>query len=1552
MVAMVAASWGERADGLLQSARAACEVSSKLKQLRQLKEVLLNRDTSLLAEFVTRLAELQSERASPIRKFLAEMIGDIGSKHTDVLHEMLPCLISFLEDETPAVARQAITTGTALFGHVLEKLVIQACFFGLYSNDIDVSLKSSWTWMLQFKTTVVHTAFQSGSDGVRLLAVKFVETLVLLYTPDPYISSDPPQESDFDVGFNISWLRVGHALLNVGELAVEASQSLGLLLDQLRFPQVKTLSNSMVIVLIKRHYHGGNSPPSAIAIAVAAVLSPRRIWMGRGILKASPKPCKGLGGVAWDQTRLLGPMTCPDVLHSLDDMSDLLYGRNRVRWVLGMYTPNIPHYTLMFSGTTEMCLSAVCILGISFIFIFYNIFLFPVSLAGLMFSASLSAIAVKRPSFYGRILPILLGLDPAISVVSAQVPGSHHALKNAFVACLKCTHSSAEPWRARLTEALKAIDTGESIDQATKMKYREFSISTQNSLPGKGDNSSMHTCDEPSSDLANKRLTAEVSNDLLHDDVTSSKRIRLSSDMEQDLPEESSKLSADQVEDKLPLVDSVPNKDKSPGPVQQLVAMFGALVSQGEKAAGSLDILTASISSDLLAEVVISNMQHLPPICPSMDKEGSSSSKMVYSSVLPTVQLPSLVSDIRSLSSLNPLLASLLVPPSLSCDVDLQKNHQNDDEEMTDRTQTTLADGSATIAPSFPASVLPLPHVAEHGHSAVSSIVNSEMDERKIPGVDSTNSSDEIQESHDASHSSIPELIETSQDLITGLGNTLPSNILSAESLVSDVTGAQSTGVINPDTCQATSTSSIATSFQYVLPKMIIMDANLTDESKDQLQKEAFIRVLDAYKQAAGSGDSITRRSLLAHLGMEFPLELDPWGLLQKHIVSDYLEHEGHELTLHILYRLHRETEQDQDFLSSRTAVSIYETFLLTVAESIRDNFPATDKSLSRLLVEVPYLSEGVLKLLEGLCSPDRIEKHEKDFQSGDRVTQGLSAVWNLILLRPSSRARCLLVALQSTVHPTEEVRMKATRLVANKLFSMSSISQKIEDFAREKLHSVIEDVPVMVHMEDEELSSELQEEAGVRKKSNEGLKSDSGVMSTTQLDQSVMSSLTMEAQRCMSLYFALCTKKRSLLREIFVIYKSISKAAKEAVRLQIPILVRTIGSSSELLRIISDPPVGSENLLMQVLHTLTDGIVPSQELVSSVKKLYHSRTKDVEILIPVLPFLLKDEILPTFPQLVNLPREKFEDALSRVLKGSPKTGPCLTPAEVLIAIHLIDPEKDGIPLKQITDACTTCFKQHNTFTQQVLAKVLNQLVEQIPLPMLFMRTVIQAVATFPSLMDFVMEILSRLINKQIWKYPKLWVGFLKCAIQMKPQSFTVLLQQLAPDASQYCTYDIAKLYQSDALELLRFMHLHMARMLHSGTKRCREGRQAFLKQRVACRKRVALLQISKVTMACKCYFMFISERVAHTGHKLPAAQLENALKKNPVLKPPLVEHANQPNIRSTLPRSTLVVLGLVQDSQASSQAQTSQSQAADTGSSNADAATEVTQESAAISSG
>lgn len=455
--------------------------------------------------------------------------------------------------------------------------------------------------------------------------------------------------------------------------------------------------------------------------------------------------------------------------------------------------------------------------------------------------------------------------------------------------------------------------------------------------------------------------------------------------------------------------------------------------------------------------------------------------------------------------------------------------------------------------------------------------------------------------------------------------------------------------------------------------------------------------------------------------------------------------------------------------------------FLLTVAETLRDSFPASDKSLSRLLGDAPHLPNSLFKLLECLCCPGSNESNDKELYSGDRVTQGLSAVWSLILLRPSIRSTSLSIALQSTTHHLEEVRMKAIRLVANRLYPLPSISQQIETFASETLLSVI-NVNHKTSSNDEQSNTDMQQDSNLVNISvNEQTSTCSATKEispdTHQSPPSENFPSVAEVQRYMSLYFALCTKKHILFRQIFIIYRSGSKAIKQAVDAQIPMLVRTIGSSPELLQILSDPPSGSEALLIQVLRTLTEGIIPSRELIVLVRQLHETKVKDVEILLPVLPFMSKEEVLLIFPNLVNAPLVKFQAALSCLLEGSPRAGPVLTPSEALIAIHGIHPDRDNIPLKKATDACNACFDQPQIFTQQVVAKVLNQLVEQIPPPLLFMRTVLQAVGAFPSLVDFIMEILSRLVSKQIWKYPKLWVGFVKCAQLTKPQSFGVLLQ-------------------------------------------------------------------------------------------------------------------------------------------------------------------------------
>jgi symplekin len=90
-----------------------------------------------------------------------------------------------------------------------------------------------------------------------LLAVKFVETTVLLFTPDPSGSSQPPpnqQNSDgVAKGFNIAWIAGGHPLLDANALGQEASKNLGLLLNQLRAPESSVLPGPVAIVLVNRY---------------------------------------------------------------------------------------------------------------------------------------------------------------------------------------------------------------------------------------------------------------------------------------------------------------------------------------------------------------------------------------------------------------------------------------------------------------------------------------------------------------------------------------------------------------------------------------------------------------------------------------------------------------------------------------------------------------------------------------------------------------------------------------------------------------------------------------------------------------------------------------------------------------------------------------------------------------------------------------------------------------------------------------------------------------------------------------------------------------------------------------------------------------------------------------------------------------------------------------------------------------------------------------------------------------------------------------------------
>lgn len=75
--------------------------------------------------------------------------------------------------------------------------------------------------------------------------------------------------------------------------------------------------------------------------------------------------------------------------------------------------------------------------------------------------------------------------------------------------------------------------------------------------------------------------------------------------------------------------------------VEQIIGMIGALLAEGERGATSLEVLISELPPDLLADIVITNMKHLPKNPPPLARLGSLSlSRTSDSSNLSQVMAP------------------------------------------------------------------------------------------------------------------------------------------------------------------------------------------------------------------------------------------------------------------------------------------------------------------------------------------------------------------------------------------------------------------------------------------------------------------------------------------------------------------------------------------------------------------------------------------------------------------------------------------------------------------------------------------------------------------------------------------------------------------------------------------------------------------------------------------------------------------------------------------------------------------------------------------------
>lgn len=1221
---------------------------------------------------------------------------------------LMSVLLAFLKDSDSIIARQSIVSGTNFFVTVLEEMTLQFHRRG----KVEIWLEELWSWMSKFKDAIFAIAVEPGSVGTRLLALKFLETYILLFTSEGNDSGKPVIEDTASSrrDFNISWLVGGHPILDPYMLMSEANRTLDILLNLLR---------------------SSSSLPGSVTIAVVN---------------------------------------------------------------------------------------------------------------------SLAAIARKRPIHYNTILSALLDFDPNFEIVKGRhVASIQYSLRTAFLGFLRCTNPALVESRDRLLRALRAMNAGDAADQV----IRQVEKMLRNAERASRDARLAKDDQQPSQlpvpvDVLKKRPPPLDVEESSNNHEMPSKRIRYGPDSYSTLPFQMNSsgwdaTSVNGVSSDLPMLDGEST------PVEQMIAVIGALIAEGERGAQSLEILISNIHPDLLADIVITNMRHLPKMPPPLTRLGNlpvpqqiGSPTSSVQSPVPTVQMPFFAATVTSLS-----VSDMSNVNSLP--TDSKRDPRRDPRRLDPRyvavssglASTPTAEDSTTMHSDFDGSnslnkLDPLPNVTTVETPLATPMIKMEIDERILDSQLVTGTGP-LTPKGEVLHRPVeidadPE-VNLSSDLTDSSVQTVDEDLVAvklSDSEVKDqVEDLDTSSFLESDQHSPVLSNTSASEDTYEDLPQVPIYVELTQEQERNVRKLAIERIIESYKYLHGTDYSQMRLALLARLVAQIDADDEIVVMLHKHIIVDYQQKKGHELVLHVLYHLH--ALRMSDSVENRTfATAVYEKFLLKVAKSLLESFPASDKSFSRLLGEVPILPDSTLKLLDDLCYSDVIDQHGKDVRDVERVTQGLGAVWSLILGRPHYRQSFLDITLKCSVHPQDEIRAKSIRLVANKLYKLSYLSEMIEKFATNMLMSAVEQSPSGIeHSQSESTGQKVEGMVGSQETSIgdfETLESGNTENDSTRKYQPVSAMSFPEVQRLISLFFALCTKKPSLIELVFNTYGHAPKAVKQAFHRHIPVLIRALGSSySELLKIISDPPQGSENLLMLVLQILTQETSPSADLIATVKHLYETKLKDVTILIPMLSALSKNEVLPIFPRLVALPLEKFQTALAHILQGSAHTGPALTPAEVLVSIHGIVPEKDGLPLKKITDACSACFEQRTVFTQQVLAKALNQMVDQTPLPLLFMRTVIQAIDAFPSLVDFVMEILSKLVSKQVWRMPKLWFGFLKCASQTQPHSFPVLLQ-------------------------------------------------------------------------------------------LPPPQLEGALNKYANLRGPLATYASQPSVKASLPRPTLAVLGLANE--------------------------------------
>nr|3ODS_A Chain A, Symplekin [Homo sapiens] len=203
---------------------------SKITVLKQVQELIINKDPTLLDNFLDEIIAFQADKSIEVRKFVIGFIEEACKRDIELLLKLIANLNMLLRDENVNVVKKAILTMTQLYKVALQWMV--------KSRVISELQEACWDMVSAMAGDII-LLLDSDNDGIRTHAIAFVEGLIVTLSPR-MADSEIPRRQEHDI--SLDRIPRDHPYIQYNVLWEEGKAALEQLLKFMVHPAISSIN--------------------------------------------------------------------------------------------------------------------------------------------------------------------------------------------------------------------------------------------------------------------------------------------------------------------------------------------------------------------------------------------------------------------------------------------------------------------------------------------------------------------------------------------------------------------------------------------------------------------------------------------------------------------------------------------------------------------------------------------------------------------------------------------------------------------------------------------------------------------------------------------------------------------------------------------------------------------------------------------------------------------------------------------------------------------------------------------------------------------------------------------------------------------------------------------------------------------------------------------------------------------------------------------------------------------------------------------------------------